>query len=243
MHNEFEHEDDDWRPEKSKFRKITEKTLTVAVLCFVFGIIIFMVIRLMTSYPPSSMKKMVWNESALAAYQNDPNGFSVSYYPSTDSFSDDSMFSISQITYIPSIGQYQATVRYNKRVLNYLCNDYGLTAVPDGETYIFMLRDNHGNVYKTYSYTAESRSNYEYRHVIFDGVDMDDVTKLVLEVYYIGDVQEASVRAELFMYRYDYLAQNYLYDLPAEQDTSVKAMPQYNDLTTTADTDRDAQNN
>lgn len=227
MHNEFEHEDDDWRPERPLFFRILNKAAVVLAICFIFGLIIFTSVRLITSYPPSSMKKLIWNESAYAAYTESENGLIVTYYPSTDSFSDDNMFSISQITYIEEIGQFQATVRYNERVLNYLCEDYGIESVPEGEVYIFMLRDNNGRLYKDYSYTEDHKSGYVYRHVIFDGVTMEDVTKIVLEAYYINDVSENGLRAELYMYRYDYSGQSYYYDAPAGIDGGIKSMPSY----------------
>lgn len=230
MHNEFEHEDDDWRPEKPKLVRVIGKIFKIAVLCFVVGIILLVTVRLIRSYSPRSMKEMVWNGSALEAYLTDSDNFEVRYYSSTDSFSDDNMFSISQITYIPSIGQYQATVRYNKRVLNYLRADYGIDELPEGEVYVFMLRDNHGNVYKDYEYTSVSRSDYEYRHVIFDGVSMDDVTFLTLEAYYIGDVSSGKARAEMYMYRYDYPDSEYFYGTPpSEPNGGVHSKPEHVD--------------
>lgn len=236
MYNEFEHEDDDWRPEKSKPRRIIERTLAIAALCIVFGIILFMTVRLIRSQVPGSMKELVWNGSALEAYRTEGEELEVRYYPSGDSFSDDSMFSISKATYIPSIGQWQATVRYNKRALRYLSADYGLEELPQGETYVFMLRDNHGNVYKDYEYTAASRSEHEYRRVIFDGVDMDDVTILTLEAYYIGDVSESGLRAELYMYKCTSSTaaqyRDHYYDTPpSEPRADVQKKPQYDDET------------
>ncbi|MBQ9117479.1 MAG: hypothetical protein IJY04_10680, partial [Clostridia bacterium] len=84
------------------------------------------------------------------------------------------------------------------------------------------------NVYKDYHYTSDEKGGYLYRHVIFDGVTMEDVTKLVLEAYYIGDVREQeSVRAELYMYRYDYAAQPYAAPMPAEASAELKPRPEY----------------
>ena len=228
IHNEFENEDDEWRPEKNKVRRIIEKSVGILFVGTVFALILLMVVRLAMSKPPASMNTMIWTENAVNAYLSEGEDFTVTHFPSTDSFSDDRMFSISQITYTESIGQIQATVRYNARVLNYLREDYGLESLPDGETYVFMLRDNFGNVYKDYHYTSDEKGGYLYRHVIFDGVTMEDVTKLVLEAYYIGDVREQeSVRAELYMYRYDYAAQPYAAPMPAEASAELKPRPEY----------------
>lgn len=230
MYNEFEHEDDNWRPEKSKIRKFTERFLSIGFVVFAFAVIGFMCLRLIQSKPPKEMKKMIWTESTVAAYNADQSGFKVTFYPSTDSFSEDSMYSINQITYIESIGQLQATVRYNERALKYLMEKKGVEALPEGEIFVFKLKDNFGRVYTDYVYTAANRSGYGYRHVVFDGVDMDDVTLLLLEVYYIGDVggSESAV-ASLNAYRYDYAPQSYFYDLPAEVNSALISVPFYED--------------
>ncbi|MBR2460329.1 MAG: hypothetical protein IKB34_03785 [Clostridia bacterium] len=230
MYNEFEHEDDNWRPEKSKLRKIAEKTFSIGFVTLVFLVLGFLVLRLIFSKPPKDMRTMLWNGSAIAAYEEEGKDFKVTYYPSLDSFSKDSMYSISQITHIKSIGQFQATVRYNERALNYLKSDYGLEALPAGEIFVFKLRDNFGKVYTEYTYTSASKSGYGYRHVIFEGVDMDDVTTLTLEVYYIEDVSGAeNAVAELLMYRYDYAPQIYFYDPPESENKDILPRPSYTD--------------
>ena len=214
MHNEFENEEDDWRPDKCKLRRWLEKGLGIAAVAVAFSLIGLLCVRLVLSKPPSSMKTMVWTESAIAAYQSEGESFSVTFYPSTDSFSKDGLFSISHITYIESIGQFQATVRYNERSFNYIREDYGLSSLPEGEAFVFMLRDSKGNVYKDYTFTSARKGGYGYRHVVFDGVGMEDVTRLTLEIYYSGDVKEGvNPRAELYMYKTDYAAQPY--DFPA----------------------------
>ena len=236
MHNEFEHEDDNWRPEKSKFRKFLEKFFSIGFVVFVFAVIGFMCVRLGQSKPPKTMKEMIWTENAVAAYESDPEGFKVTYYPSTDSFSENNMYSINQITYTDGIGQLQATVRYNERTLKYLMQEKGLASLPEGEIFIFKLRDNFGRVYTDYSYTVAERSGYGYRHVIFDGVDMEDVTQIILEIYYIGDVGEKDTAvAELIAYRYDYSAQYYFIPLPAEIDKAVIPCPIYEDKSSSVD--------
>lgn len=232
MHNEFEHEDDNWRPEKSKVRKFLEKFFSIGFVVFVFAVIGFMSFRLLQSKPPEVMQNMVWTESAVAAYESDPDGFKVTYYPSTDSFSENNMYSINQITYTDGIGQLQATVRYNERTLKYLMEDKGVETLPEGEIFVFKLRDNYGKVYTDYLYTSTTNSGYGYRHVIFDGVDMDDVTLLTLEVYYIGDVGErSSAVAELIAYRYDYAPQVYELPMPAQVDGALISCPIYEDKT------------
>ena len=228
MHNEFENEDDNWRPDKSKFRKIVERSLSVGFVVFVFAVIGFMCLRLILSKPPADMRTVVWTESAIAAYQSAEGGLKITKYPSTDSFSENNMYAISQITYTEAIGQFQATVRYNHRALDYIKSDTGLAELPEGEIFVFLLRDNHGAVYSDYQYTSTDKSGYGYRHVVFDGVSMDDVTTLSLEVYYIGNAGDPdNAVAELYMYRYDYAPQAYYYDPPKGVTEGLQLAPVY----------------
>ena len=232
MHNEFEHEDDNWRPEKSKLRKFLEKFFAVGFVVFVFAILGFLGLRLIQSKPPESMKNMIWTENAVALYESAPDSFKVTHYPSTDSFSEDNMYSISQITYTDGIGQLQATVRYNERALKYMMREKGVETLPEGEIFVFKLRDNFGKLYNEYTYTVAQKNGYGYRHVIFDGVDMEDVTQLTLEIYYIGDVGEKETAvAELIAYRYDYSPRIYFLPLPAETDKNLIPAPFYDDKT------------
>ena len=228
MYNEFEHEDDNWRPEKSKFRKIAVKIFSVGFVAFVFAVIAFMCVRLALSKPPKNMKELIWTEEAFAQYSAAPNEFDIIYYPSTDSFSEDSMYSISNIYYTKSLGQFQATVRYNERALRYLAESKEVDELAEGEIFVFKLRDNFGKVYTEYKYTSDTKSGYGYRRVIFDGVDMNDVATLHLEVYYIGDVGgEESVVATLNMYRYDYAPQTVFIDPPQKSTEGLLPRPSY----------------
>ena len=108
----------------------------------------------------------------------------------------------------------------------------GIEKLPEGEIFVFKLRDNFGRIYSDYTYTEAARSGYGYRHVIFDGVDMDDVTLVTLEIYYIGDVGEKETAvAELIAYRYDYSPRVYFLPLPAETDKDLIPAPIYEDKT------------
>lgn len=220
MFDEFEKEDDQWRPEIPKYRKVLFQGFRVLFIGFVFFLIALMVIRLFSSKAPSSMKTMVWNDVARDAYNAQGDGFTVDRILSSDSFSKDSMFSVDMITYAPSIGQLQFTVRYNDRVSKYLENDYpgASAAVGDGETYVFVLKDNLGNVYTEYSYTKDARFGYTYRHLIFENVTVEDVTEIKLHVYYVGDVQiENDGRHVIYAYRSNFATEAYKLPDPSKQ--------------------------
>ena len=213
MFDEFGKEDDNWRPEVSKFRRYAFKAFSVLFVAFVFFLIGLMVYRLISSKPPASMKEMVWNDTAVAAYNagvENGEGFEVNHILSSDSFSEEGMFSVSMITYSPAIKQLQMTVRINDRVLNYLEDDYPGAKQLEGEKYVFVLRDDHVNVYTSYFYTKAARTGYTYRHLIFEDVVFEDVNALKLDVNYINDADLSEVpRHTMKVYRYDYAVQPY----------------------------------
>ncbi len=230
MFDEFGKEDDQWRPEAPKYQRVLFQGFRILFIGFVFFLIALMVIRLISSKSPASMKTMIWNDTARDAYSAMGEEFKVERIMSSDSFSEDSMFSVDMITYAPSIGQLQFTVRYNNRVSRYLEKDYPNSAAntSSGETYVFVLKDNLGNVYTDYTYTKDSRSGYTYRHLIFENVSVEDVTEIKVHVYYIGDAHiENDGRHVMYAYRSNFAKNPYALPDPAKQLAVIYDMPKY----------------
>ncbi len=216
MFDEFGKEDDNWRPEQPKYIKILKKIPGILFTVLVFFIIGLMLTRLFMSKPPASMKEMIWTDSVKAAYDahknsGDPDdkGLKIDHILCSDSFSEDGMFSVSMITYCEEISQLQVTVRYNNRVLNYLEEKYPGAKEAD-EPYRFVLRDDKDKLYTSYSYSSAGRFGYTYRHIIFDGVTLTDVSAIYLDVHYSGDFDPlADARHTMFVYRYDFAKNPY----------------------------------
>lgn len=229
MFDEFGQEDDNWRPAKSKFRVIGFKVFRISFTVMVFGLIGLIVFRSVVSKLPEEMKEYVWTENSVSAFQSDED-FNIYHYITTNSFTKDRMFAISNIYHTPASSQIQVSVRYNNRSLNYLKEDYPNKALPEGEIYVFVLRDNFGKTYSDYSYTKFDKSSYTYRKLIFDSVDMEDVSALYLDIYYIGDVRSDSERGTLNVYSYDYAKLDYDF-LPPQSEKVKKpqifASPEY----------------
>lgn len=100
-------------------------------------------------------------------------------------------YHLSNIALSDSAGEVQMTVRYNSRsTINTLMEKYALSERPRGEVFVYILSDDRGNVYTDYVFSAKSRPLYEFRRVIFTGVDLTDVEALYLDVYYGEDVSE-----------------------------------------------------
>lgn len=216
MFDEFGKEDDQWRPEPPKYVKVIKKAFSVFFICFVFGLIALMSVRLIASKPPSSMKKMVFNEITESGYNTYGKDFKVQHILASESFNsdgmpEDSMFSVSMITYAPQIRQLQVTVRYNNRALNYLKAAYPDAENVTGEHYVFALRDNLGVKYTSYSYTKAEKTGYTYRRLVFDNVSLTDVSEIKLHVYYVNQESKEEPRHTLSVYRYDYAVNDYDY--------------------------------
>ncbi len=209
MFDEFGKEDDNWRPDEPKYKKVLKKIPPVLFTVFAFGLIAFMVLRLAASKPPKSMKEMIWTESTVAAYTQFGKDFKVEHILCSDSFSQDNMFSVDQITYCESAKQLQVTLRYNDRSMSYLLKDY-----PDAdkaeETYRFLLRDDKDVRYTEYLYSSDKKSGYTYRHLIFDGVTLTDVSAMYLDVYYSGDFDPTEkARHTMYVFRYNFAREAY----------------------------------
>ena len=225
MFDEFGKEDDSWRPEIPMYRKVIKKAFSVFFVCFVFGLIALMSIRLIASKPPSSMKKMVYNEITENGYNTYGSDFKVQHILASESFNrdgraEDSMFSVSMITYAPQIKQLQVTLRYNNRALKYLKNEYPEAGSGDGEIYTFALRDNNGVRYSAYSYTKAEKTGYTYRRLIFENVSLTDVSEMKLLVFYSGQESKENPRHTLYVYRYDFAKNDYDHGKPPSKKPS-----------------------
>ncbi len=222
MFDEFGKEDDSWRPEIPKYRKVLKKAFSVFFVCFVFGLIALMLVRLISSKPPASMKKMLFNEITENGYKTYGEDFEVQHIFASESFNndnraEDSMFSVSTITYAPQIKQLQVTVRYNNRVLKYLEKDYPDASEKTDEYYVFALADNFGAKYTSYTYTKASKTGYTYRHLIFENVSITDVSEIKLHVYYSGETNKEVPRHTITVFRYDFAVGNYDYGEPPDK--------------------------
>ncbi len=100
-------------------------------------------------------------------------------------------YHVSNVAVSKSAGEVQLTVRYNSRsTVSTLMEKYSLTERPSGELFIYVLSDNEGNTYTDYVFCAKRRPLYEFRRVVFTGVDLTEAKALYLDIYWIDDVSE-----------------------------------------------------
>ncbi len=192
------------------FGTILKKTLK----CLFWGIIILgnllLLWRLFSSGDTKIAKNFVWTENTISAYKTDSDSFKAYKYASDYIITDDGSFSASNIYYVPSVSQFQFTVRYNNSTLKKLVNQYQLTEKPTGETFVYRLTDNRGNEYTEYEFITDSKNVYNYRRVVFEGISMPDGTSeeaalesLTLNIYYAKDVLLSKPYATLEIYNKD----------------------------------------
>ncbi len=108
-----------------------------------------------------------------------------------ENIDEDGKYYISRPTICFEESRLEITARYNNSVFDTLRAAYG--DVPTvGETFVFMLSDDSGNVYDSYRYAESSNMIYNFRRVIFDDIDYKAANKLYLTVFYIDDATDSS---------------------------------------------------
>ncbi len=172
------------------------KTLTFSkIFKFIFVFLIITVYtlllgRMYLARYTGSMARYAWTNNALETYEQTSN-LTLMTQDLSKTIDDNGYFSISNYVFIPEINEVQFTLRYNDSTVDTLENFY--TDVSEiGETFVFTLTDNYGNVYDTYKYISKSNFIYNFRRLVFEGVDIDNAGTLYLNIYYINDVSKAS---------------------------------------------------
>ncbi len=98
------------------------------------------------------------------------------------------MFSISNFLYYEDSNQVVITLRYNRNAVKTLKEEYKVSSLPS-EPFFFTLDDGK-KFYDSYYYLQDKKFTYNYRRLIFDGVTLDDISKLSLNIYYIADCDD-----------------------------------------------------
>lgn len=207
--------------------KIIKKTLLYTLRLASFFVIAILLWRIFSGEAPKNMQELLLTDSTVQSLNNSSTPFDVYYYQHKDNLTKDGKFSASHIYYIPAEKQVQITVRYNNSTVKKLMSDYSLSTKPDFEPFVFTLTDGLGNTYTEYKYISGSKNMYNYRRLVFDGVDLDsliveeppfnatedevnkfkEITKdkyLVLNIYYKNDVLLSEPYGKLPVFDYSY---------------------------------------
>ncbi|MBE6717779.1 MAG: hypothetical protein E7574_00785 [Ruminococcaceae bacterium] len=200
-----ENEFDARNNKKITIGKIIKKTITYSLrllALFVAGLLFY---RIMISKAPEQSKEFLWTETSISAYNDNPSEFKAYLYKHPDNFSQDGLFSANDVYFIPSIGQFQITVRYNNSTLKRIAKEYELKEIPDGEQFVYTITDTLGNTYTDYKIISFKKNIYNYNRIVFENIDLNATKNnsqntpqtneeekeefyLLLNVYYAKDV-------------------------------------------------------
>ncbi len=228
-------EDMDYYEYEESLKRFSPKRIIGFVFKLIAGLIIVGTFALILGRSalmkvPKAYTGLTWTEAAVEAYE--AGELDVLLHTPYESYDEDGSFHVSDVALSKATGEVQLTVRYNSRsTINELMNRYALTDRPGGEVFVYILSDDEGNTYTDYVFAAASRPLYEFRRVIFQGVDLGGIyltpeeqeyaklhaadetaqipepeTKtLYLDIYYGEDVSDDPLMSYSFvLYDYDY---------------------------------------
>ncbi len=140
-----------------------------------------------------------------------------SEYSDKDS-GDEGNLKVSNIYYMPQSDQLCLTFRYNANAEENLINNYPSASKlsRDEEHFIYVLRDNKGKTYTSYSFIKGSRANYTYTRMLFDNVDFSDVSLFNLDIYYIGSEDFSSSYRSMIVYDANLTLEEKKIDVPSQ---------------------------
>jgi hypothetical protein len=189
--------------EEFKSRSLIRKIFSLRALKFIFKwfayLLIFSVFailfwRIFSSKLPGAASDIIWTKDSYAAYEKLGNDLLIYTQDVGTVYDTDGKFSLHEFHYIPSAKEVQFTVRFNKSTVSRLAEELTkeaqeklgdaftdadvITADMLGELpFVFVLRDNEGNVYTAYQYTTFEKNRYTYVRVAFSGIDLYDIEK------------------------------------------------------------------
>lgn len=185
------------------------KTFRAIALVLVALFAVFLVARMhINNTVPAGARPLLWNSVSLDALESDPQNFAIykhelGSYVDVDTGKDvirnkmtaDAYFSFSDGCYTPAAKQFQLTVRYNVSTVDFVSHRLGAFDASRDEPFLFALVDDAGNRFCDYSYTTYAKSflgkeRYQYRRLLFEGIDVSTTQTLTLEVYPHGSEQE-----------------------------------------------------
>lgn len=174
------------------------RAVSWALIIFVVAFAVFLFARIrINNHAPNEVEATLWDEAAYSAYTASPDTFEIYSY-TLESYYKESAENTERVTrnimteklnikftateYMASTNELQFTVRYNEATAReYAAND-------EGETFIFLLRDDKGNVYGDYSYQGYEQNfmgskRYNYRRFVFHDIDLSEIETLTMYVY------------------------------------------------------------
>lgn len=214
--------------------RVAKFTVKGVGLLLVFGTIIFFLWRVFSSNNPKDLEKLTPNKPLHDAYmaaEAEGGGLSVLTQYQKDFITSDveknyGYFAVTDTKFIPGANQVQVLFRYNNSTIRHLVEDYALTETPgrDERLYdvtLYIIYDltpedtsdnsvEHPDAIKAVRYHASSETKatqnlYNFRKLVFDGVDLDSPMLVIYaDFYYVGDLDyEKEAYGSLPLYFHD----------------------------------------
>ncbi len=173
--------------------KYVGKALSILLCLAAVAICVILVVMSYVDRDPE-ISEFLWTKEAYEKYSSAPDAFYVEYvkaYEDDHYFTEDGYFSVRAVRWIPSLRQFQMTVRYNDSTLENLVKDKVLSDVPKGEVFGFALEDSEGVIYPDYQYKTQEKGRYNYYRLVFDGVNIKGVDDIKINIYLLEDMKNA----------------------------------------------------
>lgn len=177
------------------------RILSWALCIFVIAFAIFLYARIrINNHAPTEVEATVWDSEAYSAYASSPDTFEIYSY-TLESYYTDNPDNPERITrnimtknlnvkftameYMKNANELQFTVRYNEAT----ANEYAIDG--EGEPFVYILRDDKGNLYSEYSYKGYEQNfmgskRYNYRRLVYKNIEVEDIGTLTMYVYSAG---------------------------------------------------------
>lgn len=187
--------------------KLIGRFLKNAAIFIALGLVMVVYILSFASKDPKTARNLIWTDKAIELYNKNPKDFKVYYIKTYNKtyMTEDGKFAVSAVRYIPSLIQWQATIRYNNSTLARLAEDLNLDEAPGGEVFTYTLVDNTGRRYTDFKFLKTVKGRYNYYRLVFDNVNMSDVEWLKISIYYNDDILDGSYAevpySELYIYK------------------------------------------
>ena len=169
---QYEHIDEIYNGEK-KERGPLGWIMWILLITAIAGICAMVLFRIFSQkYYPAEMKELAFNQT-LSAHYAEKNGEIEVYTQKIRAPYDDpdeGNFFSSHLLLIPKAEQLQVTLRYNDGRFAALQEEYGETALPNDQAFIFRLQSSDGSTYELANQSRDEALMYTYLKLTFDGV-------------------------------------------------------------------------
>ena len=231
------------------------RIITLILVCGTVGILFW---RIFTSGDPKDLKGLQPNQPLADAYnaaRAEDKELTVYYNEQLPNITYEKgrrgYFSAQRVRFIEEANQVQVLFRYNNSTIRHLREDYALDEMPNRSDDLYDITlyvaydltpddptDNAGNDpaavkfvrYQPTSVVAETKGLYNYRYLVFDGLDMtvtdNPVLAVYMDIYYKGDVrylEEGGKDPYSALIIYDYAAEKTPYELTKKDRETLSA--------------------